>query len=38
MNYSGRLGSYRSGDPLRFEKQLLDDWVGRLAQPQPGAR
>jgi hypothetical protein len=38
MNYSGRLGNYLSGDPLRYEKQLLDDWVGRLAQPQAGAR
>lgn len=39
MNYSWRVGSrYGSGDPLRYEKQLIDDWVGRLVQPHAGAR
>src|ERR1035437_6620117 len=26
MNYMGRINEYAEGDPLRYEKQMLDDW------------
>ncbi|HZX26131.1 MAG TPA: DUF3016 domain-containing protein [Telluria sp.] len=26
MDYLMRLNIYSSGDPLRYEKQMIDDW------------
>lgn len=35
MNYTGHIGSHGSGDPLRYEKQMLDAWFkSTFAAPQ----
>lgn len=35
MDYQQRINRYSSSDPLRYEKQMLDDWFGKtLAAPQ----
>ena len=28
MNYQQRLGRHADGDPLRYEKQMIDEWFG----------
>ena len=32
MNYMGHLNRYFSGESLRYEKAMLDDWFNRTAQ------
>ena len=35
MNYTGHIATYGSGDPLRYEKQMLDAWFrSTFAAPQ----
>jgi hypothetical protein len=35
MNYTGHIATYSSGDPLRYEKQMLDAWFkSTFAAPQ----
>ncbi|MFO1224804.1 MAG: DUF3016 domain-containing protein [Burkholderiaceae bacterium] len=35
MNYAGHMPNYASGDPLRYEKQMLDAWFkASFAAPQ----
>jgi hypothetical protein len=31
MDYMNRVNSYSSGDPLRYEKQMIDDWFKKIA-------
>lgn len=39
MNYQqGRLGGYFDSDPLRYEKQMLDDWFNKSIVPKVAKR
>lgn len=38
MNYQGRLGAYFDSDPLRYEKQMLDDWFTKSIVPKVAKR
>ncbi|MTV37574.1 DUF3016 domain-containing protein [Duganella radicis] len=38
MNYQGRLGGYFDSDPLRYEKQMLDDWFNKSIVPKVARR
>jgi hypothetical protein len=38
MNYQGRLGAYFDNDPLRYEKQMLDDWFNKSIVPKVAKR
>ncbi len=33
MDYQQRINRYSSSDPLRYEKQMLDDWFGKTLAP-----
>lgn len=37
MNYQQRMGRYSDSDPLRYEKQMVDDWFGKTIVPKAGA-
>jgi len=38
MNYQDRLGGYFGSDPLRYEKQMLDDWFNKAIVPKVARR
>jgi len=38
MDYQGRIGAYFDSDPLRYEKQMLDDWFKKTIVPQVAKR
>jgi hypothetical protein len=38
MLYQGRVGGYFDSDPLRYEKQMLDDWFNKSIVPKVAAR
>ncbi|NVM75730.1 opacity protein-like surface antigen [Duganella sp. SG902] len=38
MNYQGRVGGYFDSDPLRYEKQMLDDWFNKTIAPKVARR
>lgn len=38
MNYQGRVGGYFDSDPLRYEKQMLDDWFNHAIVPKVAQR
>lgn len=38
MNYQNRFGGYLDGDPLRYEKQMLDDWFNKSIVPKMAKR
>ncbi|HEX8404984.1 MAG TPA: DUF3016 domain-containing protein [Duganella sp.] len=37
MNYQMRMGRYSDSDPLRYEKQMVDDWFGKTIVPKVAA-
>ncbi|MYM73807.1 DUF3016 domain-containing protein [Duganella sp. FT134W] len=38
MNYQQSRSSYFDSDPLRYEKQMLDDWFNKAIVPQVAAK
>ena len=38
MNYQQRMGRYSDSDPLRYEKQMVDDWFGKAIAPKAASR
>lgn len=38
MDYQHRVGGYFDSDPLRYEKQMLDDWFKKSIVPQVAKR
>lgn len=38
MDYQSRIGAYFDNDPLRYEKQMLDDWFKKAIVPQVARR
>ena len=38
MDYQHRVGGYFDSDPLRYEKQMLDDWFRKSIAPQLAKR
>ncbi|MYM70217.1 DUF3016 domain-containing protein [Pseudoduganella sp. FT55W] len=38
MMYQGRVGGYSDSDPLRYEKQMLDDWFNKAIVPKVAKR
>jgi hypothetical protein len=38
MMYQQRYNRYADGDPLRYEKQMLDDWFDKAIVPKVAAR
>ncbi|WP_343731818.1 DUF3016 domain-containing protein [Duganella sp.] len=38
MNYQNRFGGYFDSDPLRYEKQMLDDWFNQAIVPKVARR
>lgn len=38
MNYQSRLGAQFDNDPLRYEKQMLDDWFNKTIVPKVAKR
>ncbi|MYM21133.1 DUF3016 domain-containing protein [Duganella sp. FT135W] len=38
MNYQNRFGAHFDSDPLRYEKQMLDDWFNKSIVPKVAKR
>lgn len=38
MNYQQRMGRHPDSDPLRYEKQMIDEWFGKTIVPKVAAR
>ena len=38
MNYQQRMGRHSDSDPLRYEKQMIDEWFGKTIVPKVAAR
>jgi hypothetical protein len=37
MNYQQRMGRHSDSDPLRYEKQMIDEWFGKAIVPKGAA-
>ncbi|USX27622.1 DUF3016 domain-containing protein [Oxalobacteraceae bacterium OTU3CINTB1] len=38
MNYQQRMGRHSDSDPLRYEKQMIDEWFGKTIVPKVASR
>ena len=38
MMYQQRMGRHSDSDPLRYEKQMIDEWFGKTIVPKVASR